>query len=116
MSGSAFSWSAGGGAPTYNSGFLEGELALSRGEAVFKADGVAGGRCELHFAFSEQKVGIRYLNESLDCGFGYAVFANGWYRRTSRDEPVFSDGDPRGGPPPGEDVAIEQGVAADEAP
>ncbi len=100
------------GAPSYNSGFVAGEFAVEAGKGTFEAKVVVG-RCELHFAFSDQMVVIRYLNESTDCGFGYAVYANGKYRRTSRDEPSFSDGDPRQGPPLRRQQAVE-GDAPDE--
>jgi len=82
------------GAPSYNSGFVEGELTLSNREGTFRSDSSTG-RCELRFVFSDDSVELRYVNESADCGFGHGVFANGVYARTSRDDPKFSDGDPR---------------------
>jgi len=82
------------GAPSYNSGFLEGTLTLSNGEGTFQQSSGTG-RCELRFVFSDDNVAVRYLNESVDCGFGHGVFANGVYNRTSRDEPTFSERDPR---------------------
>lgn len=82
------------GAPSYNSGFVEGKLTLSNRQGTFTRDG-ATGRCELHFSFSDDSVELRYLNESVDCGFGHGVFANGDYERTSSEDPKFNDGDPR---------------------
>src|SRR5262249_26257716 len=80
------------GAPSYNSGFLDGEFPVSKGKGVFRS---RAGPCELEFRFSANEVAIQYVSDSRDCGFGYAVYANGVYRRTSRKVPQFSKGDPR---------------------
>ena len=76
------------GAPSYNMGFLEGALEVEDGRATFVGERYSG-RCELTFEFHADKVVIDYVEDRLHCGFGHAVYANGTYIRTSREEPDF---------------------------
>lgn len=82
------------GAPSYNSGFIEGRFTLATRKGRFRST-EGGGNCDLEFRFSAAKVLVSYAGDARNCGFGYAVDAAGEYTRTSRKRPVFSDGDPR---------------------
>jgi hypothetical protein len=82
------------GAPSYNSGYIAGRVTLVRDKGTFRSADESG-TCELTFVFSDNKVVIEHVDGALECGFGGAVYANGQYRRTSRQVPRFSDGDHR---------------------
>jgi len=77
------------GAPTYNTGWLEGELSVKDAKAtVVSREG--GGTCRIEFVFSASSAILRQVEGSdADCGFGHAVYADGTYIHKSRRKPVF---------------------------
>jgi hypothetical protein len=79
------------GAPSYNSGFIEGRFALNGSEGVFSA--TDDGDCEIHFRFPGKSVQLRQSPVHRDCGFG--GYPDGTLRLKSRKTPTFSKGDPR---------------------
>ena len=81
------------GAPSYNSGALSGSFALAKGKGTFRPSDTP--KCELSFAFSGGIVDVDYVGDSVECGFGHGVYANGRYRRSSSRKPSFAVGDPR---------------------
>lgn len=83
------------GAPSYNSGWLEGEFELKGNTGTFRSE---DGACEILFTFRPAAVRLSYVEDRNACGFGHNVWADGTLRRTSRKPPKFSTGDPRTGP------------------
>lgn len=84
------------GAPSYNSGWIEGEFDFQGNLGVFSAK-TEDGLCKIAFKFSPTRVEIEQLSDEVACGFGHGVFAQGGLRRESRKKPKFSKGDPRHG-------------------
>lgn len=82
------------GAPSYNSGWIEGEFQLHGTQGVFSSD-LDSGRCDISFRFSQKYVEISQDNNGYQCGFGYNVYAIGTLRLKSKQKPKFSNGDPR---------------------
>jgi hypothetical protein len=82
------------GAPSHNSGFLSGTLAVAEGKGVFRSQG-EDLDCELAFGFSDNKVDVEYVKDARECGFGQGVSASGSYSRRNTKEPQFADGDAR---------------------
>lgn len=81
------------GAPSYNSGWIEGEFDLDGTSGVFRS--TEYGDCEIAFEFTRSSVRIAEGEDKGQCGFGYNVFADGTLRLKSRSKPTFSDADPR---------------------
>lgn len=81
------------GAPSYNSGFIEGEFDLTGNSGVFQS--TEFGSCEIKFDFQKTKVALTQPPEKTDCGFGYGVYPNGSYILSSHNKPKFSVGDSR---------------------
>ena len=81
------------GKPSYNSGFVEGTFTPAGSKGAFRSQD-RGVPCGLEFEFSRTDVVVRQ-DPAADCGFGFGVFADGRYRRTSAKTPRFSLGDPR---------------------
>jgi TPR repeat protein len=52
-----------------------------------------GGRCRLRFSFGPDALTLTQEGSPPDCGFGDRVYADGTYRRTSRQPPHFTPGD-----------------------
>ena len=69
------------GPPSYNMGYIEGEIALNEGIATYTTNEY--GVCALAFQFEEDKLVVSYINEQDDCGFGGNVHANREYLKTS---------------------------------
>jgi hypothetical protein len=84
------------GAPSYNTGWIEGKFDLNNNVGVFQTV-TEGGRCEITFKFSSSRVEVHQTGEPSTCLFGYNVSAEGVLRRKSLQMPEFSDGDPRFG-------------------
>jgi hypothetical protein len=82
------------GAPSYNSGWIEGSFALAGGKGVFRS---SDGACEIAFAFAAASVRVHEVPGKHDCGFGFNVRADGTLLRTSGKAPRFAAGDPRTG-------------------
>lgn len=81
------------GAPSYNSGWIEGEFDLNGTSGVFLS--TENGNCEMAFKFKRSSVRIEEAEDKQQCGFGYNVYAVGTLMLKSRSRPKFSDGDPR---------------------
>jgi len=79
------------GAPSYNMGQLYGRISIENNKGSFNEkilDYYNG--CKLRFEFKEEILTIEYINEQdRDCGFGFAVWASGDYRRQNKLQPEF---------------------------
>jgi hypothetical protein len=84
------------GAPSYNSGWIEGEFELRDKSGSFQRN-TDSGVCEIAFRFYPSRVEIRKSGDEFGCKFGYNAVADGVLLRKSRNSPQFSDGDPRFG-------------------
>lgn len=86
------------GGPSYNSGFIEGEVVLAKGQGTFQPPGNAP--CLLHFTFQRYQVVIQEQGSGglHDCGFGNGVTATGTYQLDSPATPSFSKQDARVSP------------------
>ena len=83
----AFALEAYRGAPSHNSGFVDGILDFYElGDMVWEMDEF-GDVCKLTFRFEQDKLDIIQDGTSLSCGFGANVYAGGTYDRTSSEEP-----------------------------
>lgn len=78
------------GAPSYNTGRLSGEMTIRDHIGTYdsKKDG-ADYNCELKFEFSADALKITTNEESGDCGFGYAVYADNNYNLIDRSVPEY---------------------------
>lgn len=81
------------GGPSFNSGFVGGEMKFNGRIGTFQS--TEFGRCRIVFEFHEKEVVIREDTDTCDCGFGYGVTANGIYRLKTHRMPKFHKGDPR---------------------
>lgn len=84
------------GAPSYNSGWIDGEFELQNSAGIFRTH-TESGTCELSFRFDGQRAKVSQSGDVYGCGFGHNVFADATLRRKSRQMPRMSDGDPRSG-------------------
>jgi hypothetical protein len=78
------------GAPSYNSGYAEGEFQLRGASGTFSSK-----ECEINFTFRSKRVQVSQSIEKGGCGFGGSVHANGFLSLRSSQAPKFSQGDPR---------------------
>ena len=77
------------GAPTYNMGWLEGQLRVKDAKATFVSR-EGDWTCRIDFVFSGSNATLRQVEGSdAECGFGHAVYADGTYIHKSRRKPVF---------------------------
>lgn len=81
----------GRGAPSYNSGAMVGELEFSNPNKVDykKKDTVFSINCEISITFLKKSLTLTSADESDQCGFGYGVYPDGVYKRTSRRKPKY---------------------------
>lgn len=86
------------GAPSYNSGFVQGEFPLAGHRGTY-ATGEEGVECEITFTFHASSVELVQSAARGTCGFGGNVHADGVLSLKSRLAPTFSEGDPREGEP-----------------
>ncbi len=79
------------GHPSYNSGALIGRInASSKSEGISKIiDNQTGVNCTLRFDFEKDTIVIKTDSISCICGFGYAVTADGKYKKTNAKIPYF---------------------------
>lgn len=70
------------GGPTYHMGTLYGRAMRDENENIFKFKSVEF-PCNLKFFFSEKSVTVKSETGEDTCGFGYAVFADGEFERSS---------------------------------
>ena len=81
------------GAPSYNSGFIEGEFELQGNKGSFRKDEF--GHCEISFEIKKNEIVLTQPSNKAECGFGYGVYPEGTYKCDSHKKPKFSAGDPR---------------------
>lgn len=70
------------GAPSHNTGVIEGAIKIKDEKAVFKT--TEFGKCEIKFRFAGNTVDISQDGSDIDCGFGYGVYCDGKYKLQSR--------------------------------
>ncbi len=79
------------GAPSYNSGSFVDTLSYNDNKAIY-TDTDSDSTCKITFDFD--KKGIAVKEEASDynsgCGFGHAVVANGFYKKTSSKIPILT--------------------------
>jgi outer membrane protease len=73
------------GAPSYNSGSFVGILKYDNNIAVFANSEFPD--CKITFTFD--KKGVKVKQEKFDCGFGAGVYAEGYYKKVSSEEPIM---------------------------
>ena len=73
-------------------GGASGRVLLTGQDAVWETQSF-GERCRLRFSFGLDELTVIQEGEPQDCGFGQRVYADGTYRRTSRQPPHFTPGD-----------------------
>ena len=81
------------GAPSFNSGYALVEVLTAKNLAVYSSE---YGECSIVFEFLEDGVKVTQLGESFDCGFGHAVYADGFYQLIDIDPPKLGCMDPQG--------------------
>jgi hypothetical protein len=77
------------GAPSYNLGFAEDTVSITRHVAVWRTTEYSGEACELRMKFTDGVVDVKQNGSDVDCGFGAHVYASGTYKRTGRKKPRF---------------------------
>jgi len=78
------------GAPSYNSGTIDGRITIKNGKATFKEllfDGFED-YCILHFEFGKNTLTVKQ-EDDCNCGFGFGVFVNDTFKRTSSEIPQY---------------------------
>ena len=73
----------------HHMGGASGIVAFNGGDAVWETQDF-GDRCRLLFSFGPDELTVRQEGSPADCGFGNRVYADGTYRRTSRQAPQFT--------------------------
>jgi hypothetical protein len=71
----------GKGAPSYNMGFLYDRVRITNDRAIYES---GTHDCRWTFLFAENKIIVKTLGQSHDCGFGGGIFADGIFERTSK--------------------------------
>ena len=81
------------GAPSYNSGSFVDTLTYNNNVALYTASDDIDATCKITFHFD--KKGVTVVEETDDnnsgCGFGHAVVADGFYKRTSSKVPILTE-------------------------
>lgn len=81
------------GAPSYNSGSFVDTLAYQNNIALYTVADNIDSTCKITFHF--EKKGVTVEEETADynsgCGFGHAVVADGFYKRTSSKTPILME-------------------------
>jgi len=79
------------GAPSYNSGTLVDTLLYRHHRAVYHHEDDTS--CRITFYFTDKGVTVNQIRPNLysGCGFGIAVFADGYYKKMSGRVPVIKD-------------------------
>jgi hypothetical protein len=72
------------GAPSYNMGSLYGRVKIVNNRGTFSTSFDSSGKgCKWTFLFSKNSLTIETVDGQDYCGFGYAVIADGVFKRTS---------------------------------
>lgn len=76
------------GAPSYNSGSFVDTLDYQIDRAIY-VDPELDSSCKITFEFTDKGVNVieETDNYNFGCGFGHAVVADGFFKKTSSDEP-----------------------------
>lgn len=87
------------GAPSYNMGAFVDTLSYKNNIAIYTAPEDIDSTCNISFKFDNKGVTVveKTENYNTGCGFGYAVVADGFYKRTSSKVPKLIEpltGDP----------------------
>lgn len=77
------------GAPSYNSGAFLDTLQYQNNKAIFRGDAVDDPSCMITFNFSAKGVMVDEKTDDYNfgCGFGHAVVASGFFKKTSSKIP-----------------------------
>ncbi len=78
------------GAPSYNMGSFVDTLLYINNEAIY-TDALSDSTCKITFEFKKRGITVKEETANLNsgCGFGHAVFADGFYKRVSKKIPVL---------------------------
>jgi len=79
------------GAPGYNSGSFIDTLDYNKNQSFYIPDDDK--TCRLTFSFNKKGITVAQTQDNLNsgCGFGHGVFADGYYKRVSREVPEIID-------------------------
>ena len=79
------------GAPSYNSGSFVDTL-IYKNNRVIHTDAESDTSCKITFDFDKKGVLVKEETEDFNsgCGFGHAVVADGFYKKTSGKVPVLT--------------------------
>lgn len=79
------------GGPSYNSGVATDTLKYRNNNVTYYYPDKEDPSCAIIFQFSEKGVQVNQkgLKDIPTCGFGYAVYADGFYKKTSSKMPEF---------------------------
>lgn len=78
------------GAPSYNMGALYGRATIKNGNGIFytkSTDNAKG--CKWSLIFIKDRLKISTINNLDNCGFGFAVYADGIYKRKTNKRPEY---------------------------
>lgn len=80
------------GAPSFNSGSFVDTLDYESGRAIYN-NVEFDPSCEITFNFSAKGVTVKEKTDNYNsgCGFGHAVVADGFYKKTSSDNPILRE-------------------------
>ena len=80
------------GKPSYNSGGFDDTLSFHDNTAIY-TNPEDDSTCKITFKFDKKGVTVNEETENYNaaCGFGYAVVADGRYRKTSSKTPVLTN-------------------------
>lgn len=78
------------GAPSYNSGIMVDTLYYKNNIAIYKNQCESDASCVITLQFSKSGVTVTQEQNDLNfgCGFGHAVFADGFYKRRKNSKPT----------------------------
>jgi hypothetical protein len=71
-------------------GGATGVTVLNGRDAVWESREFTENVCRLRFSFGPDELLVTQEGSAMDCGFGNGVYADGTYRRTSRQPPRFT--------------------------
>ena len=79
------------GAPSYNSGAFLDTLLYQNNKAIFRGDTIDDPSCMITFNFSAKGIVVEEKTDDYNfgCGFGHAVVASGFFKKTSSKVPVI---------------------------
>lgn len=79
------------GAPSYNSGSFFDTLSYIDNKATY-TDPESDPTCKITFEFDKKGIIVKEetANYNTGCGFGHAVVADGFYKKTSNKTPAFT--------------------------